>query len=199
MTVTLAKTAKKYYGCMAANYESKRSTQQRWAIENDVVSRMLTALRPESVLDVPVGTGRFLALYRTLKVGTVRGVDISEEMLALARRKPAARHAKLEVGSALEVEGACDVAVCVRFLDLMEDTAMVAVLERLAKCARRAIVLTIRLGDEYIAKSNTATHSRRQFASVIKRLGWEIGESVPVFEQGWFVMRLQRRTNSKKT
>ena len=85
MSTLTQRTALKYRKKMAANYEAKRSKQLRWDMENKIVAAMLDTLNG-SVLDVPVGTGRFLKLYANLKMKCT-GIDISEEMLTLARQK----------------------------------------------------------------------------------------------------------------
>ena len=162
---------------------------------------MLGKLRSElgarlgSVLDCPVGTGRFLRLYRDLGIRYVTGVDASEEMLALARRKRWSRGVKLEQRDAakLELHASHDVAVCVRFLDLIDERAMQTVTEGLCRAARHGVILTVRLGPTYVPKVNTATHDERKFRALIRRLGWTVAEEVPIFDAGWRVMLLRRR------
>lgn len=191
--VSIAQTSKKYRGKKAASYDAVRKRQQRWALENEAVARMLRGTTG-AVLDVPCGTGRFFSLYFEERL-TVTGVDISEEMLALARRKvPRGRSAALKIGDATNLRGCeCDVAVCVRFLDLIDEEAMRKVVTELCGVARNRIVLTIRLGTKYVPKVNTATHDSRKFNALVTRLGWCREEVVPIFEQGWVVMQLGRR------
>lgn len=197
---TLEKTTRRYHGRLAETYDAKRARQRRWHVENEVVARMLGYLHPRSVLDCPVGTGRFLKTYALLNVSAVVGIDASKEMLALARKKvprSMKQHAEVDLflgdASAIDASDALfDVVVCVRFLDLLDAHALDAVMRELCRVARRAVILTIRLGDEYFNKSNTATHHRRRFNALIKRLGWRVAESVPVLNAGWVIMRLER-------
>lgn len=195
MTVSIKTTTRKYRGRKAATYEAIRTRQARWHWENEHVERALRALAPVSVLDCPVGTGRFLPLYRKLGCD-VRGVDASEEMLALARRKSRG-YVSLEIGDASDLdsgyEAAYDVVVCVRFFDLIDEDAMLKVMRELCRVARRAVILTIRLGPEYVPKANTATHSRPKFLALVRRLGFVVTEEASFREAGWTMMTIARR------
>ena len=75
-----------YHGNVAAGYLEKRLQQKSWHAEQAVVQELLAKLpRGIDVLDVPVGTGRFVAMF--LERGmTVTGLDISQDMLDEARR-----------------------------------------------------------------------------------------------------------------
>lgn len=186
------RTAIKYRGAMASNYEAKRKKQLRWHQENKIVTDMLSALPPGSVLDAPVGTGRFLPLYKKLKL-TGLGIDTSVEMLKQARRKSGADRLTLRIGNLLlDNLPSAQTAVCVRFLDLIDEPAMQISMIQLMQTATQNIILTIRLGGRYILKSNTATHDRRKFMQLIAKRGWQVAEDIPIFTQGWHVLRLEK-------
>lgn len=197
--VSIAQTSKKYRGRKAETYDAIRSKQQRWALENDAVEQLLP-VDITSVLDCPVGTGRFIPLYAKRKI-TVIGVDASEEMLRLARKKKM-WSGRLVLGDATDLsEGSgqdnyrfeADAVVCVRFLDLIDQDAMYRVMKELMRVARRHVVLTIRLGDEYVPKVNTATHSRKAFLRLVSVNGWKVDHMIPIFKAGWMVVRLGRK------
>jgi ubiquinone/menaquinone biosynthesis C-methylase UbiE len=200
MTVTIEKTTKKYRGLKALTYDKIRMKQQRWDQENAAVERMLGILKPAVLLDCPVGTGRFLQTAADCGVAEYIGVDASEEMLTLAHRKITRTMknkmtVRLDVGDARHhkcVDERVDVTLCIRFLDLIDETAMRAVMREMMRVTRRCIILTIRLGDSYIAKSNTATHDAKRFRSLVRKDGWRIIEEVPVFNAGWFIMRIEK-------
>jgi ubiquinone/menaquinone biosynthesis C-methylase UbiE len=188
--VSIQTTSKKYRGQMAAKYESKRKPQIRWSLENEIVTTMLQGAKG-LVLDCPVGTGRYLKLYRELKLDFI-GIDSSEEMLALARKK--------KLGDSLEIGDATNLnykprtfnhAVCIRFLDLIDEDAMQQTIKELCRVTRHTIICTIRFGDKYVPKVNTATHDEKKFKALIKRLGWKIAEERAIFGKGWFVLKLQ--------
>jgi ubiquinone/menaquinone biosynthesis C-methylase UbiE len=195
--VSYEATRRKYRGKTASGYEAKRKPQRRWAEENRLVDEMTADLpRRSRLLDAPVGTGRFLPLWE-LRGFRWLGVDASEEMLALARRKRASARNELVEGdvTALDLEsGALDCAVCVRFLDLVDQDTMRRAVRELHRVLRAGgrFVLTIRLGPEYLPKSNTATHDERAFLTFIKRLGFRVDRDEPVFNAGWHVMQLEK-------
>jgi ubiquinone/menaquinone biosynthesis C-methylase UbiE len=183
---------------MAKNYRAKRQKQQRWKLENKIVGDMLRTeagkRAHESVFDVPCGEGRFLSLYQELALDAY-GVDASETMLKLASRRGWPPQ-DLETGNATALRfdnRSFDMVVCVRFLDLIPEAAMQQVLGELCRVARRAIVLTIRLGDSYVPKSNTATHDGLKFRALVRKLGWRVETFVSIFNAGWFVIKLVRR------
>lgn len=193
--VSAESTARKYSGQMAANYESKRQKQIRWKLENETVHNMLlrNGREHKTVLDVPVGTGRFLKLFKEFGYA-VTGYDTSAEMLALAKRKR--QPGTVAIGDIRELPHqpqSFDISVCVRFMDLVPEETMQQALKELARVTKRHIILTIRLGNKYIAKSNTATHDRGKFTALCSRLGFAVLEEAQIFQQGWHVMLLERK------
>lgn len=195
--VSIQATSKKYRGRKAATYDAVRQKQRRWRLENEIVERMLRELRPKTVLDVPVGTGRFLELYNSLNVEIVTGIDSSDAMLSQAAlRKSSRRMVRLLLvgdAAALEDTPKHEVSVCVRFLDLIDEDAMRRVVRELCRVTRRAIICTIRYGDKYVPKVNTAEHDRSKFRALVRRCGFEIHEEVPIFEAGWHVVQMRRK------
>jgi ubiquinone/menaquinone biosynthesis C-methylase UbiE len=198
MPISFEHTKTRYRGRKAETYELVRSGQQRWKMENEAVARYMEGAKG-TVLDVPVGTGRFIPLWRKLGLD-FRGVDSSEQMLELARKKMGSKqrgyHSPLKVGDAADLEyedRTFDSVACIRFLDLIPEEGMLKVLRELCRVARDRVVLTIRLGETYVHKSNTCTHDRRKFYRAVRRHGWEIDHATPIFRQGWEVMRLKRQ------
>jgi ubiquinone/menaquinone biosynthesis C-methylase UbiE len=197
--VTYEGTRDKYHGRMAENYEPKRKKQERWDLENEYVERLLTGTPAGSrVLDVPVGTGRFLPLYEKLHLPAT-GIDSSDTMLKQASKKVKPKHRQhvdLKVGDATKLEFPArhfHTVVCVRFLDLIPEDTMREVLRNICGVASAAVILTIRLGDAYVAKSNTATHDRKKFLRDVSSRGWKVAHMLPIFKQGWQVIKLERR------
>jgi ubiquinone/menaquinone biosynthesis C-methylase UbiE len=196
MTVSFKHTVHRYKGAMAANYETKRSRQIRWKQENDIVASMLQGSRG-SVLDCPVGAGRYLQLYKDLKLKCT-GIDSSDEMLFLAYKKKLPGKLKLGNAAALPFKDkSFDQAVCVRFLDLIDEETMRQVVRELCRVARSMIICTIRFGTSYVPKSNTATHDERKFKALIKGCGWKIAEARPIFTKGWFVLKLESQETAR--
>jgi ubiquinone/menaquinone biosynthesis C-methylase UbiE len=196
MSILSQRTASKYKGRMAAIYETKRMKQIRWHEENAIVTSMLESHKPRSVLDVPVGTGRFLQLYQTLNIKKCVGLDSSESMIELAKAKKSPYPLKVADARQLtQADKSFDTVVCVRFLDLIEEAAMQQVMKELCRVAQHCIILTIRLGDTYVLKVNTATHDTKKFHSLVAKCGWETAEQRLIFTKGWTVLRLQRKSS----
>jgi ubiquinone/menaquinone biosynthesis C-methylase UbiE len=199
--VSIAQTRKKYHGRKAETYEEVRTKQQRWDEENVAVEKLLrdVASTRSVVLDCPMGTGRFITTYRKLGVKSVIGIDVSESMLKFARFNLKKRWpkgpVKLVVGDAEFTDlddKSVDATVCVRFLDLIDDIAMRSVLEEMCRVTRHSVILTIRLGEKYVAKSNTATHDAKKFWALVNRLGFSVIDTVGIFNEGWIVARIER-------
>ena len=131
-----------YYGSVAANYDASRSSKAKWRTEAEAAEQFITA---GPVLDVPFGTGRFVPLYRA-KGLDYHGVDISPDMLALARAKYGA--VNCTAGSVHDLtDGEFATAVCVRFLEWIPPSEAKRVLDRLRQRAR-VLVVTINHGVE---------------------------------------------------
>lgn len=110
-----------YYGDMAALYEAERANSRRWQREQQAVKAIFDRLPTGlSVLDVPVGTGRYLPIM--LERGhRVTGLDSSDEMIDITRRRAAELGGNVEtvVGDATKLpfdDGAFDVVLSSRFL-----------------------------------------------------------------------------------
>jgi ubiquinone/menaquinone biosynthesis C-methylase UbiE len=200
MTVSIEATSKKYHGRKAATYETVRTKQKRWHRENELVEEFLQGKKLGRVLDIPVGTGRFLRLYNHMNATAVDGIDSSDEMLALAAKKLKRLHraplVALLKGDARKVARAdryYDTTVCVRFLDLIDEEAMRTVVKELCRVTKNQIVLTIRFGPKYLPKSNTAEHDERKFKALISKQGWHIARAEPIRDAGWHVLSLERK------
>jgi SAM-dependent methyltransferase len=131
-----------YTGRRAQTYERQRAAQPEWTREREIiVAAVATMPNAATVLDVPVGTGRFLPLYaeRDLRV---TGVDLSPDMLAEARRK--ATGARLLCGDVTKdllqvLGGFVDYAVCVRLLNWLTPAEAELAIGQLLRVTRTAV------------------------------------------------------------
>jgi ubiquinone/menaquinone biosynthesis C-methylase UbiE len=96
---------RKYYDQVATGYDKKRQDSPKWQEEQRIIEEMMGTLKTGStVLDCPVGTGRFIP-YAELRKFNYLGVDISDHMLAEASKKignPEETLVELAQGSILE-------------------------------------------------------------------------------------------------
>jgi ubiquinone/menaquinone biosynthesis C-methylase UbiE len=145
-----------------------------------------------TVLDVPVGTGRFLKFFSGCGF-KVTGIDASEEMLSLAGQLKV-KNATLIKGDARNLEytdKAFDAVVCVRLLHLLPEAQMKKVIAEITRVTKKLCIITVQLGKEYQGK-DTATHDDAKFRAVIKKLGFEIEDQKRLTGAGWYVMKLAR-------
>jgi ubiquinone/menaquinone biosynthesis C-methylase UbiE len=110
----------------------------------------LEPLRGRSLLDAGCGGGRYAIPAAKAGASRVLGLDFSEPMLDLARRKATAegvgevcRFVKADLlGHALE-EKSFDYAIAIGFFDYQTDPAAVAALRALARAARRRVFVSL--------------------------------------------------------
>lgn len=141
--------AERYRGARAKNYDAMRAKRMKWNSEQRIVGHMLEQLPLcASVIDIPVGTGRFIGEYHRLHL-TATGMDISPDMIALAAGK-ALRHGLdmpfhvADIRKIDAADAAFDAAVCICFLNWVGiDGARQAVRE-LVRVTRKVLILSIR-------------------------------------------------------
>lgn len=137
----------RYRGPNAESYESQRAREPKWTAEEVAVSVYLTITDPKSVLDIPVGTGRFLPLYSNRNIRAL-GMDQSPDMLKQAGLK--GTDAILSEGNVLHIpmaDGAVDVAICVRLLNWLSPDDLLAAIKELRRVSEVAVIVSIRLSD----------------------------------------------------
>lgn len=198
---SLEKVSRQYRGKMASGYDAKREKQRRWHEEDRIVGEMLVDNVTEvgSVLDCPVGTGRFLPLYHRLSIRGA-GLDSSEEMLrqAHAKMKPRQRDwFKLHQGSADDLpfkDNEFKTCVCVRFFNLVEPEALRKCFAELSRVTSANMICTVRLGPAYYSNSAMCTHDEKAWWRMVHKTGWvtERDETEP-FVKGWHLMLLRRK------
>ena len=112
-----------YYGDHAKNYEAARENEPAWRGEHAAVARLL---RNGPVIDCPVGTGRFVELYRSRGLDFL-GVDVSDDMLRIARER-GGEHVR---GSIFALpDRKFGTAVCIRLFQWLEPHEVCAAMLR---------------------------------------------------------------------
>jgi ubiquinone/menaquinone biosynthesis C-methylase UbiE len=142
----VAKSA--YRGEVAARYDEQRRVETLWEQEQAFVQTWAESLAPgATVLDLPVGTGRFvdLLLARSLKV---EAWDISEDMLAEVRKRPSAAHPHLTiaVGDAERIalpDRSVDYVLCWRLFHLVPLATIDRILAEFRRVCRQRIVIQV--------------------------------------------------------
>ena len=143
-------SALKYHGEVATGYDAKRESQTKWHEENRLMREFIKDLPAgTSVVDVPVGTGRFIPLYEELGFH-VHGIDISEDMLREAARKAKSDTTYLRTGNAIELDApdkSYDLAVCIRLFRWISSDEVIDVLEELQRVASKRVIFNARVCD----------------------------------------------------
>lgn len=140
----------RYYGDYAGDYEQRRRHTREWRLEDETVSEFLAGFQPgTSVLDVPVGTGRFINQYRDLRFDTT-GINASTAMLEKARTaaESAGIDAELSQGDIRSLpfeDGRFDVVVCIRFLNWIGREDVAKALRELVRVTRGQIIFGVKL------------------------------------------------------
>ena len=146
--VSFGNLSTRYAGRKAENYERQRSGK-KWVSENRAVEQLLTYVREgSSILDVPVGTGRFFPYFNARKFKTF-GVDTSADMIAQARANAERIGARVRLieGNILSLpydDDTFDLVMCIRFLNLIDWQGVDSVLHELTRVSRDKIMIGVR-------------------------------------------------------
>lgn len=133
------KTHGAYTKAEAESYEQDRAGERLWTLENQYVADLLGRLPQASVLDAPVGTGRFLAHYAGRKV---LGADLSDAMLAIARNRAlevpglSLTLARASIDRLPSDDRSWDLVLCWRLLHLLSPDELGACFAELARVAK---------------------------------------------------------------
>lgn len=136
----------KYDQAVAQDYEKARQNEAHWWAEDRFIADYFQRKSAESLLDLPVGTGRFFRHY--IGVQSLTGVDISETMLAEAKQKlpllPKDIPVRLEQGDVLGLrfgEAEFEVAVVWRLLHLLPAETLRQAIGELCRVTRGELVV----------------------------------------------------------
>ena len=160
-----------YHGKEATDYDEKRFRKKQWQVEEAFMKEFLQKVKPKTVLDVPVGTGRFLPLYDC----PVTGVDISYQMLQQAKKKASLLKKKYtQVYESIynyTPKQVFDLVVCVRFLYWAQD---LEILKKFPKWGRFTI-LSIWLGPNEIQFTDGKKfHKESDFNEMLLQAGLSV-------------------------
>lgn len=180
----------KYYGRQAEEYDAKRSHKQCWAREQAAVAEFV---KHGPVLDCPVGTGRYLSIYKDKGLDYI-GLDASGDMIAQARQKAPALEAVR--GSILDLpfeNKQFGTVVCSRLLPWLYPEDMARAVAELRRVARELIV-SIRIGEKgHHEHQGNYTHSLEDFLAACSGLMIEAKRHILSAPDGEFAMYKLRK------
>ena len=180
-----------YYGDKAANYEADRQDKDVWKAEQRAIKALVNA---GPVLDVPIGTGRYLPIYESKGIWP-HGLDVSIDMIKQAQKKRPRLDYK--IGSILDIphpDAAFKTAVCTRLLNWLSPDDMKTAVGELLRVAPE-VVLSIRLGEPEQKKA-TITHGWADFLDALD--GAWIHKSIQLRDESkngiYYMMAIRRPT-----
>jgi ubiquinone/menaquinone biosynthesis C-methylase UbiE len=170
---TLDNARQYYQGRAAEVYEARRAHKPKWKLEHECLKALLAGVQGR-VLDVPVGTGRFLGLYKELGLEAV-GVDYSLKMLACAHA--AYPDATLEQGDVTNLrfaDGEFDAVVCVRLLHLVAPNEAPLIMSELFRVSKHHVMVTVPMQAKAYIQGRSQVHKQVDVMLWLPKSGWRL-------------------------
>jgi len=140
----------KYNRNVAINYDDDRKEEEHWIAENAYIEILYKKSKITRLLEIPVGTGRFLKYYNNVE--EITGVDISSEMLEVANKNNSNLNVKLMVGDAFNLEFENNYfqhVVCFRLLHLIPPEMRKALMLELSRVADEKIIIQVYMDKKF--------------------------------------------------
>ena len=177
----------RYTGKVAREYEARRKDKPVWKAEWGAVYNMTHHHHPgATLLDVPVGTGRFAEIYEMHQF-QVWGLDTSKDMIvhAIPRVNPMVSFGLLylDEGSILSMpypDGYFDCVVCVRLLNWFNEDEMFKAIAEIGRVTKEDAVISIRFSGRTSKKGNRP-HSQDAFTEALARSGLGENQKARIF------------------
>jgi ubiquinone/menaquinone biosynthesis C-methylase UbiE len=188
----IARETREYYDRRADEYDRTIGLNEQQEAESDRVDVILASLQAGRILEVGCGTGR---ATRHLK-GWVVGVDSSERMLAVARRRaPTAAFVRAIVPSLPFAAGSFDVILAAHLFSHLEPQVRSTFVAEARRVGRKLMIVEIHgyegLGTDGVVERRLTDGSRfriRKTSFTPQGLIAEVGGGTIVFEGRWFVV-----------
>lgn len=138
----------KYDKNVAKNYEKHRQDEKHWKEEDKFIENYILLRKNQisSLLDLPIGTGRFIHHY--VNINSVVGIDISDSMLDEAREKlhclPPDTSINLLQGSVFDLDfpdKQFDSTIIFRLFHLMPQASVKMAIKEICRVTRKEIVV----------------------------------------------------------
>jgi ubiquinone/menaquinone biosynthesis C-methylase UbiE len=135
---------------IASSYEDDRKAEIIWNVEQSYMKNLVDNMSHNcSLLDIPIGTGRFLEFYTEKKLN-IFGIDISEAMLAEARNKTSSDDVNLEIGDVNSLrfcDRTFDYIICWRLLHLFPNESLKNIITELSRVASDTLYIQAYVKD----------------------------------------------------
>jgi len=114
------------YSKIADTYNEKRFRSKNgvflYEADRSIIRRLVDRCAPKTILDAPTGTGRVLEYLDDFR-GNVIGIDVTEEMLAIARKVKSDANIDIRIGNVSNLyldSDSVDCVICLRFFHLFK-------------------------------------------------------------------------------
>jgi ubiquinone/menaquinone biosynthesis C-methylase UbiE len=180
---------RRYRGKGATGYDAKREGTNKWKLENEGVEKLLP-IGTKTVLDVPVGTGRFHYLYQQRGVVAI-GLDTSLDMLKEAYNKGMTNLRCGDIRYMPFRKKSFGAVVCIRLFAWFEPKEVRQALRELARVSDTLIV-NIRTNEEqsFCKSESLWNHYRPDFYRWVEEIGFHVDEVFHVGNKGNDIYRL---------
>lgn len=176
---------RKYFGRVAASYDETRSYKVTNEQDQLTVESYLAKLPAgSSVLDVPAGTGRYIC--SCLQSGLAyTGVDVSPDMIAIARAKIPAGFSNVELkvadARALPFEDdAFDYAIVIKFVKWLPTVdILIEVLREIGRVTREEALVQFKVGEKPPFSHSTRGYSEQTISDAVAAAGLHICSILP--------------------
>lgn len=162
--------SEKYSDKVAAEYLARRVGSEKWRFEQDSVLGFLRQMRPLSVLDVPMGTGRFVADYPAAWTG----MDSSADMLDQADASVQKSVCDVMSEEFPEFDRSFDMALCIRFLNWLDIEDVEFMLCKLRRWASFAVVSISTADEAHVRHTGANIFALDQTVSTIRDAGFRV-------------------------
>lgn len=181
-----------YVGDIARSYDDDRISEEMWRLEDSWLTEFLSNIPKDSaVVDLPVGTGRFIDLYKKLNLLKVTGIDASKDMIAVAEQKKILCKHPIDLiqGSSESInlaDKSVNYLVCFRLFHLLPNNSKSETLKEFARVVNGLVLLhvytNILIPDEPLNK--TAAVSKSNFIKVLLSKVLTIGTRLKMLFHG---------------
>lgn len=160
-----------YDSNIAINYNKDRKDEEHWEKENDFIRNFFMEKKFSSILDIPIGTGRFIQFYP--KTAHVLGIDISMPMLEETKKEIERLNAcniELKIGDAeniSEPRDSFDTIVCCRLFHLVDNNIRIKFLKELARVLKGELILQLYID---LPKKNIGLRILSKIIRTLRRL-----------------------------
>jgi ubiquinone/menaquinone biosynthesis C-methylase UbiE len=183
-----------YVGSVARGYDARRSSQEKWKREQEILSGIIAALPAGSTaLDIPCGTGRLFRFFAERGV-TVTALDISDDMIREAKAKHKSSGGEITIGHGdifkIDLpDMSVDTAFAIRIMNRIGGADVPRALGELQRVAKSQIVFNLRVD------SGNSRYRHPVAMSVVHgslEPGWQITADQEIHEPDFRMITLSR-------